>query len=149
MIMKGDTGIIRDVSGRIENYAGLNFAAAELEFSDGIGENSMLLPKCYWTQFISPDGEIGHEKETLCLPEVMKHNATFRESRMPSDDKYIGAMRMRYAYATTCHKAQGGEWENVILHPYMPKNDYRWQYTAITRAAKNFIPLLPNLKIKF
>ena len=60
----------------------------------------------------------------------------FRDSHLPSDDKYIGAMRLRYAYATTCHKAQGGEWDNIILHPYMQANDYRWQYTAITRAAR-------------
>lgn len=136
MIMKGDTGIIRNVSDRIENYAGLNFVDTELEFSDGIGEKFNVVTKVLLDALISFNGDIGYEKENALFAEVMKHNATFRESRMPSDDKYIGAMRMRYAYATTCHKAQGGEWENVILHPYMPKNDYRWQYTAITRAAK-------------
>lgn len=136
MIMKGDTGIIRGVGDKVESYAGLNFTTAELEFSDGIGEKFNVVTKILLEALKSADGEIGNEYESALFAEVMKHNATFRESRMPSDDKYIGAMRMRYGYSTTCHKAQGGEWENVILHPYMPRNDYRWQYTAISRAAK-------------
>lgn len=35
-----------------------------------------------------------------------------------------------------CHKAQGGEWDNIIIHPWFKKDDYRWQYTAITRGRK-------------
>lgn len=136
MIMKGDTGIIRDIDDGIENYAGLNFTNANLEFTDGIGEKFNIVTKVLLDVVTSAGGEISHEKENALFAEVMKYNATFRESRKPSDDKYIGAMRLRYGYATTCHKAQGGEWDNVILHPYYPKNDYRWQYTAITRAAK-------------
>jgi len=136
MIMKGDTGIIRDIDDIVENYAGLRFANATLEFADGVGEKLNVTTKVLLDVITSADGEIGHEKENALFAEVMRHNATFRESRMPSDDKYTGAMRLRYGYATTCHKAQGGEWDNVILHPYIPRNDYRWQYTAITRAAK-------------
>jgi exodeoxyribonuclease-5 len=137
MIMKGDTGIIRDIDDRLERYAGLHFANAELEFVDGVGEKLNVTTKVLLDVVTSKDGEIGHEKENSLFAEVMRQNAIFRESRMPSDDKYIGAMRLRYGYATTCHKAQGSEWENVILHPYIPRDDYRWQYTAITRAAKN------------
>jgi exodeoxyribonuclease-5 len=136
MIMKGDIGIIRDIDDRVENYAGLGFANAKLEFADGIGEKFYVFTRVLLDAVTSADGEIGQEKESALFAEVMKHNEAFRASRMPSDDKYIGAMRLRYGYATTCHKAQGGEWDNVILHPYIPKNDYRWQYTAITRAAK-------------
>lgn len=136
MIMKGDTGIIRDIDDKVENYVGLSFTNANLEFADGVGEKFNVTTKILLDVVTSADGEIGHEKENALFAEVMRHNATFRESRMPSDDKYIGAMRLRYGYATTCHKAQGGEWDNVILHPYIPRDDYRWQYTAITRAAK-------------
>jgi exodeoxyribonuclease-5 len=136
MIMKGDTGIIRDIDDRVENYAELRFANANLEFTDGIGEKFAITTKVLLDVITSADGEIGHERENALIAAVIKHNATFRESRMQSDDKYIGAMRLRYGYAITCHKAQGGEWDNVILHPYIPRNDYRWQYTAITRAAK-------------
>jgi exodeoxyribonuclease-5 len=136
MIMKGDTGIIRNIDDRVENYAGLRFVNANLEFADGIGEKFNVVTKVLLDVVTSADGDIGQEKESALFAEVMKHNEVFRGSRMLSDDKYIGAMRIRYGYATTCHKAQGGEWDNVILHPHMPKNEYRWQYTAITRAAK-------------
>ena len=136
MIMKGDTGIIRGIDDSKEDYAGLMFANADLEFVDGVGDKFHVTTKILLDVVTSADGEIGAGNESALFAEAMKHNASFRESRMPSDDKYIGAMRLRYGYATTCHKAQGGEWDNVILHPYIPSNDYRWQYTAITRAAK-------------
>ena len=47
---------------------------------------------------------------------------------------------MKFAYAITCHKAQGGEWENVsIFLPVKSTIDesyFRWLYTAITRSTK-------------
>ena len=56
-------------------------------------------------------------------------------------DEYLNALRVKFAYAVTCHKAQGGEWENVFIDlntKHLDKNqDYlRWLYTAITRAKK-------------
>jgi exodeoxyribonuclease V len=136
MIMKGDTGIIRDIDPRVQSYAGLHFANANLEFVDGIGEKFNVVTKVLLEVVTSANGEISQETENALFAEAMKSNEAFRVSRMPTDDKYIGAIRLRYAYATTCHKSQGGEWDNLILHPNIPKNDYRWQYTAITRAAK-------------
>ncbi len=52
-------------------------------------------------------------------------------------DPYLNAVQVKYAYAITCHKAQGGEWPNVsIFLEGMWANEgyYRWLYTAITRA---------------
>jgi exodeoxyribonuclease-5 len=136
MIMKGDSGIVRQLDEGTKQYAGLHFVSAGIEFTDSLGERFTVNSKILLESLTSPDGEIGYEKENALFAEVMKHNAAFRESRMPYDDEYIGAMHMRYGYAITCHKAQGGEWDNLILHPWIPKNDYRWQYTAVTRAAK-------------
>lgn len=57
-------------------------------------------------------------------------------------DPYINALRAVYGYALTCHKAQGGEWDNVYLDipkkmAHLPKKDtYQWLYTAMTRAKK-------------
>ena len=136
MIMKGDSGIVRQYDDLIEQYAGLHFVSVGIEFVDSLGEKFTVYSKVLLESLISQDGEIGFEKENALFAEAMKHNVTFRESKTPSDDKYLGAMRLRYGYAITCHKAQGGEWDNIILHPWLPKNDYRWQYTAVTRAAK-------------
>ncbi|MFV0418548.1 MAG: ATP-dependent RecD-like DNA helicase [Dysgonomonas sp.] len=56
-------------------------------------------------------------------------------------DPYYNAVQVKFAYAITCHKAQGGEWSNVFLdlgyisEEHLGINFYRWLYTAITRAS--------------
>lgn len=60
-------------------------------------------------------------------------------------DKRFNALRVKFGYAITCHKAQGGEWNSVYvqIEPAFEKlpreNQYRWLYTAITRAAKRLV----------
>ena len=54
-------------------------------------------------------------------------------------DPYFNALQCKYGYAITCHKSQGGEWDNVIvsLDTFMGKFNetfFRWAYTAVTRA---------------
>ena len=62
-----------------------------------------------------------------------------RIKRLKSDP-YYNALQAKYAYAVTCHKAQGGQWRNVFLdQAYMPDeyltpDFFRWLYTAFTRA---------------
>lgn len=55
-------------------------------------------------------------------------------------DPYLNALRAVYGYALTCHKSQGGEWNEVFLyldnkiHGIPKPSIYQWMYTAITRA---------------
>ena len=54
-------------------------------------------------------------------------------------DPYYNALRCKYGYAITCHKSQGGEWNNVFvdMDAYMGRmteSYFRWSYTAVTRA---------------
>lgn len=55
-------------------------------------------------------------------------------------DPYYNVLQVKYAYAVTCHKAQGGQWMNVFLdigyitEEMLGEDFYRWLYTAITRA---------------
>lgn len=77
-------------------------------------------------------------------------------------DEYFNCLKMKYGYAITCHKAQGGEWDNVFtiwdndnednFNCYVDQqrktgktnqNFYRWAYTAITRASKTLYTLNP------
>jgi exodeoxyribonuclease-5 len=54
-------------------------------------------------------------------------------------DPYINAVQIKYAYAITCHKSQGGEWPHasVFLEGKLEnESDFRWLYTAVTRATK-------------
>ncbi len=55
-------------------------------------------------------------------------------------DPYFNALQVKYAYAVTCHKSQGGQWKEVFIdqgyinEDMMGKDYYRWLYTALTRA---------------
>jgi len=55
------------------------------------------------------------------------------------NNKYFNALQVKFSYAITCHKSQGGQWNTVFVEqPYLPNGidrDYlRWLYTAVTRA---------------
>lgn len=60
--------------------------------------------------------------------------------KMIREDPYFNALQVKYSYAVTCHKAQGGQWKTVFLdHGYLTKDMIdreflRWLYTAFTRA---------------
>ena len=69
---------------------------------------------------------------------------TNRRDRMKRlrEDPYYNALQIKYAYAVTCHKAQGGQWEHVyidqgyITEEMLSPDYFRWLYTAITRATE-------------
>ncbi len=84
----------------------------------------------------------------------------FKEAIM--NDEYFNCLLLKFGYAVTCHKAQGGEWENVftvwdndntsgfdcfsdtqVRSGKTNQNFYRWAYTAITRASKKLYALNP------
>lgn len=64
-------------------------------------------------------------------------------------DPYWTALQVKYAYAVTCHKAQGGQWDNVFVDlSYIPDEAlgvdlYRWLYTAVTRARRRLYLIAP------
>lgn len=63
-------------------------------------------------------------------------------------DPYFNALRLKFGYAITCHKAQGSEWNNVFVkcksHQNQLTSDYfRWLYTAITRTTQKLYLLDP------
>ncbi len=62
------------------------------------------------------------------------------------NNKYFNALQVKFSYALTCHKTQGGQWDNVFVEqPYLPEGEdisyLRWLYTAITRAQKKLFLL--------
>lgn len=65
-----------------------------------------------------------------------------RQLKAIRKDPYLNALQVKFAYALTCHKAQGGQWPVVFVHPGFwqqpgrsPENN-RWFYTAFTRASR-------------
>ena len=59
-----------------------------------------------------------------------------------ASDPYINALQIKFTYAITCHKSQGGQWPAVLIkqgfrQPFIPDKEYlRWLYTAVSRATK-------------
>ena len=63
----------------------------------------------------------------MCIRDSVKNN------------QYFNALQVKFSYAITCHKSQGGQWETVFVEqPFLrgePDREYlRWLYTAVTRA---------------
>ena len=75
--------------------------------------------------------------------------------KMVKGDVFFNALQVKFAYAVTCHKAQGGQWEHVYLDQgYVPedasRSDYlHWLYTAFTRAkSKLFLVNWPKQQME-
>jgi exodeoxyribonuclease-5 len=67
-------------------------------------------------------------------------------------DPYYNVVQVKYAYAITCHKAQGGQWKNVFLdigyvtEDMLGEDFFRWLYTAFTRATSRlYLINLPKM----
>lgn len=73
--------------------------------------------------------------------------------KMIREDRYMNALQVKFAYALTCHKAQGGQWDAVFIDQYYLREDVqspefvRWLYTAVTRGIKEvfFVNFPDNL----
>ncbi len=71
---------------------------------------------------------------------IKANSDAYKEAMMK--DSYLNCLRAKYGYAVTCHKAQGGEWDEIYLfleaNMYAMKQQelFRWWYTAVTRAKK-------------
>ena len=67
---------------------------------------------------------------------------TYKRNKAIKEDKYLNALQIKYAYAITCHKSQGGQWKSVFVdQPYfteemLNKEYLRWLYTSLTRSSE-------------
>ncbi|ARV12012.1 helicase [Gilvibacter sp. SZ-19] len=137
-LYSGDHVIIKSIDlSSTEFVAGLKFVPVTLIYKDLEDNEEELDDYLLIDSVIDPKG-ITREQEGKLRHERFKKNKIFRESGNPSDDRYVGAIRATYGHSITCNKAQGGEWNKVLLNSfYMPT--LRYQYTAITRAKKDII----------
>jgi len=86
---------------------------------------------------------LSYEDSNRLYEEVMKDygdvGSKYKKFLNVKANTYFNALQVKFSYAITCHKSQGGQWHTVFLEqPYLPNGmdkDYlRWLYTAITRA---------------
>ena len=141
-LANGETGMIRKIYlDSLEERYGLRWMDVDIEFENLKGEPVELFGKIILNLLDSPDATIPWETWTT-ISKARKKDAANEEPEEAGKDPYLSALQVKYAYAVTGHKSQGGQWEEVIvafepLYPQVSLKDYlRWAYTAITRAEK-------------
>ena len=91
----------------------------------------------------SESPSLTYEESNRLYEEVMKdyenESTKYKKFQKVKENEYFNALQVKFSYAITCHKSQGGQWNTVFIEqPYLPdgiNRDYiRWLYTAITRA---------------
>ncbi len=142
-IANGDIAVVRRVRREREMY-GFRFADVVLRFPD---YNDMELEvKLLLDTLHTETPALPKEMNDKLFYSVLEDYAdiTVKRERMKKmkADPHYNALQVKYAYAVTCHKAQGGQWKRVFLDQgYMTEDmlspDYfRWLYTAFTRATE-------------
>lgn len=142
-IANGEIAVVRRVRRTRELY-GFRFAEMVLSFPDYNDfeiEANLLLDTLHSDAPALPKTE--NDRLFYSVLEDYADITVKRErmKKMKADPHY-NALQVKYAYAVTCHKAQGGQWQNVFLDQgymsdeYLTPDYFRWLYTAFTRASK-------------
>ena len=142
-IANGDVAVVRRVR-KVREMYGFRFADVLLEFPDY--QELELEVKILLDTLHSDAPALTREQSEALFSRVLEDYAdiSLKRERMKKmkEDPYYNALQVKYAYAVTCHKAQGGQWKRVFIDQgYMTEDmlspDYcRWLYTAFTRATE-------------
>lgn len=131
----------------------LHFRKLTVAYRDGDGAIIRIPTTVLENLLDSPNRELSAIEQRALLvhfrqrnPELNPKSAQFRKALL--DDAYFNALQVKYGYAMTCHKAQGGEWDRVIvdfggLGGNRNAGFFRWTYTAITRAVAKLAVVNP------
>ncbi len=142
-IANGEIAVVRRVRRTRELY-GFRFAEVLLAFPDQNDfelEANLLLDTLHSDAPALPKTENDRLFYSVLEDYVDITVKRERMKKMKADPHY-NALQVKYAYAVTCHKAQGGQWQNVFLDQgymsdeYLTPDYFRWLYTAFTRVSK-------------
>ncbi|KQC01835.1 ATP-dependent RecD-like DNA helicase [Pedobacter sp. Hv1] len=141
-IANGDMAKVVRVRREEERY-GLRFAEVQLEFLD-FPDAGTITCKVILDTLQAETPNLPQAQSKLLFDGLMadyEHLNSKREKMVAiKEDPYYNALQIKFAYAVTCHKAQGGQWDAVFvdqgyLTDEMVDLDFlRWLYTAVTRA---------------
>jgi exodeoxyribonuclease-5 len=139
-IANGDIAEIIQISGYEELY-GFRFANVTLRFVDY--NDVELNCKIFLETLTIETASFSQEQNRQLFEAVSEDYADVKNKRnrwkMVKENPYFNALQVKFAYALTCHKAQGGQWKAVFIdHGYLTEEMldteyYRWLYTAFTR----------------
>ena len=142
-IANGDRAVVRRVRHVHELY-GFRFAEVTMTFPDY--DDYELTATVLLDTLTSEAPALTREQQEQLFNKVMEDYADIPQKKEQlkkvREDKYYNALQVKFAYAATCHKAQGGQWAHVYVDQgYMTDDmltpDYlHWLYTAFTRATE-------------
>lgn len=139
----------------LENKYGFDFADVDIYMPvSGKNLSVKLMLNCLNSDSASLTAEESTALYNAVLADYTKEGKELSKALIEMRrDPYLNALQVKYAYCLTCHKAQGGQWDNLfidlggIAREDMGLEFYRWLYTAVTRARKRLFLVNPTLKL--
>ncbi len=141
-IANGDIGEIVKIRSYKEMY-GYRYADLVVRFTDKDEETDVVLMV---DSLYSQSSKLSQEEERALYEKVFMDYSDIKSHRKRvkavREDKYFNALQAKFAYAVTCHKSQGGQWDAVFIDiGFIPEEQInteflKWLYTAFTRARK-------------
>lgn len=175
-ISNGDFGLVRQVLGEPETrkitirrrsqatkmvaeiVVPLQFRKVEVGFRDQEGKPRFFQARVIENLLYSDAPNLSSDEnkalyQDFCIrhPHLKRGDLAFKETLR--SDSYFNALRVKFGYAITCHKAQGSEWKHVFVkckthHKQLSADYFRWLYTAMTRTSNNLYMLdEPHIKL--
>lgn len=146
-LMNGDMVVVEEIASQATTRAQLTFRQMKVkELFTGRTYSTLLIEEIAYQGRLNLDSR---QQQALFVDFIIrmkkkgitqKHKKAFYDAMFK--DPYLNALRCVFGYAITCHKSQGGEWEDVYVHVprYITlnptKETYQWVYTSMTRARK-------------
>lgn len=153
-LANGDTAVVEKIHG-VESRYGFRFADVRLRLPD---REVGIECKIILDTLINDGPTLGkHEMERLyrnIIADDTSDSSMATKVANAIKSPYMNALQVKYAYAVTCHKAQGGQWSDVyvdlgyIAPEAMGMEFYRWLYTAVTRATKSLYAINPSIEVR-
>ena len=140
-IANGDICELLEIRGFKELY-GFHFAEVKLRMIDYPNQRPFETVLLLDT-LTSETPSLSYDDSNRLYEEVKKdyedEKSSYKRLLAIKKNKYFNALQVKFSYAMTCHKSQGGQWKTVFIEqPYLPDGPnmayYRWLYTAVTRA---------------
>ena len=151
-IANGDIVEVVKIKETIDRY-GFRFAKASIQMIDYPNEKELDVILLLET-LTSESPAITYGQYQQLYKEVgLDYKGGKEINKKIKEDKFFNALQIKFAYAITCHKSQGGQWENVFVdlgyftEDMLDKSYLRWLYTALTRASSKLY--LINFSDKF
>ena len=140
-IANGDIIEVLEIRNVKELY-GFKFATVKIrmvDYPNQIPFDTILLLDTIKSESPSLTYEEANKLYQEVLLDYEEETSKYKKFQKVKNNEYFNALQVKFSYAITCHKSQGGQWNTVFIEqPYLPNGidrDYiRWLYTAMTRA---------------